>query len=72
MGTRQFMFAVGSLGLTIGAVLLLAAVLAALFLGRELSGTEMSIAAIGSCVIGLAWWSAMRSKLERRRSGTTN
>ena len=72
MGIRQFMFAVGSLGLTIGAVLLLAAVLAALFLGRELSGTEISIAAIGSCVIGLAWWSAMRSKLERRRSGTTN
>ena len=72
MGMRQFMFAVGSLGVAIGAVLLLVAVLVVLFLGRELSSTEASIAIGGSCVIGLAWWSAMRSKLARRRSGATN
>jgi hypothetical protein len=72
MGMRQFMFAVGSLGVAIGAVLLLVAVLVVLFLGRELSSTEASIAIGGSCVIGLAWWSTMRSKLARRRSGTTN
>ena len=72
MGLRQFIFAVGSLGVAIGTVLLLVAVLGVLFLGRELSGTERYVVVVGSFVIGLVWWVAMRRKLERRGSRTTN
>lgn len=72
MNMRQFSFAVGSLGVAIGAVLLLVAVLAVVFLGRELSIMERSIAFVGSCVIGFVWWLAMRIRLERRRSGIKN
>lgn len=66
MGIRQFMFDVGSLGVAIGAVLLFVSVLAILFLGRELSGTERYIAVVGSCVIGIVLWVAIQGKLGKR------
>ena len=72
MAMRQFMFAVGSLSVVIGAILLLFSVFAVLFLGRELSDMERYIAVVGSCAIGVVLWVAIRSKLERRRSGATN
>lgn len=66
---RNLLFAVGSLGVAIGATLLALALLASVLLGRELSGTEKVISYAVACVVGGAWWAAVQSKLRLRREG---
>ena len=64
---RNLFFAIGSLGVAIGAVLLAVALLAYVFVGRELSGTETVAAIAVACVVGGTWWAAMQRKLHHRR-----
>ena len=64
---RNLFFAVGSLGVAIGAVLLVAAVLAYMLVGRELIGSEKTFIGVAACVIGGVWWAVMRNKQRNRR-----
>jgi ABC-type uncharacterized transport system permease subunit len=62
---RNLLFAVGSLGVAICSALLIVAVLASVFVGRELSGTEKIIACVIACVAGLVLWGAVQRKIKR-------
>ncbi|HEY3047555.1 MAG TPA: hypothetical protein VGJ72_08845 [Polaromonas sp.] len=66
---RNLFFTVGSLGVAIGAALLAVALLAVVFVGRELSGVEKVVAGAVACMVGGAWWAAMQRKLRQRREG---
>lgn len=65
---RNLFFAVGSLGVAICAGLLAVALLAYVFVGRELSGSETLTAIAVACVVGGIWWVAMQRKLHHRRA----
>lgn len=63
---RRLMFSIGSLGVAICFVLLLISALVVSFVGRELSSAEKVVAVVVSCVVGVAWWSAVQRRLKRR------
>ncbi|MDR3452166.1 MAG: hypothetical protein P4L96_05095 [Rhodoferax sp.] len=63
---HKLMFAVGSLGVAISAVLLLIAVLGVVFIGHEFSGLQKLSAVTVACVVGFAWWRAMMRSIKRR------
>ena len=62
---RDRMFALGSFGVAVGAILLLMAVATNLLVGRALTSTEMLFAVAGSLVAGFAWWRFMRRKTKQ-------
>ena len=63
---RSLLFAVGSLGVAICSALLIVAVLASVFVGRELSDTEKVTAYVIACLAGLVVWGAVQRKLKRK------
>lgn len=66
---KPLFFAVGSLGVAVGATLLVVAFIANVFLERSLSQTEIAFAFVGSLIVGFLWWIAMLRKVRQRNAG---